>query len=285
MSPLAPTRPRLDYGFGGAAGGPALVLVNGLGGVRESWYHQVLGFKRTHRVLTFNQRGVGGSEVVDADTTCHDLARDLVGLCNHLGLFRAVFVGASFGGRVALELALGWPGRVVGLVLVGCSGGAPDDAPGDPQAHTLLRRSATLSAEEWLEGVIPRLYGPEYRERHAARLARLARWWARNPQPAAGIARQWQAWERFDRWADLPALRLPCLVVHGEVDELNPPANGRRLAACIPSAGLALLPGVGHSPHMEDPAAFNAVLRAFLARIGHLQGPEDQQPGGRRHPR
>jgi len=270
MSPLAPTRPPLEYGFGGTAGGPALVFVNGLGGVREAWYHQVLAFKRTHRVLTYNQRGVGGSEVVDQDASCHDFARDLVGLCNHLGLFRAVFVGVSFGARVVQELALGWPGRVVGLVLVGSSGNSPDDEPGDARARALLRRADALTAEEWLDGVIPALFGPAYRAAHAARLARLARWWAQNPQPAVGVARQLQAWQGFDRWADLPGLRLPCLVVQGEADALNPPGNGLRLAQRVPGARLALLPGLGHSPHVEDPAAFGAVLRDFLARIRHV---------------
>lgn len=268
MSPLSPTHPRLEYGLSGPAGGTALVFVNGLGGLRESWYHQVLAFKRTHRVLTYNQRGVGGSEVVDADTSIHDFASDLVALLNHLGMYRAVFIGVSFGGRMVQELALGWPGRALGVVLVSTSGGGPEQLAGDPQAHELLRSSSTLSAEAWREGLMPRLFGPGFCERHAARLDRLARWWAAHPQSAPGLARQWQAWDSFNRWDDLPGLRPPALVIHGTADVMSPPGNGRQLAARIPGARLVSLEGLGHSPQVEDPEAFNAALRAFLLEIG-----------------
>lgn len=269
MSPLAPTRPRLAYGFGGPAGAPALVFVNGLGGSKEAWYHQVVAFKRSHRVLCFDQRGTGGSEPGEGPVGCRDLARDLLGLLTLVGVYRAVIVGISFGGRVALELAFGWPGRVVGLALCGSTGGGPGAPVGDPPAHALLRRAGMLTAEEWREGVFPALFGQAYRERNAHRLERLARWWAAHPQPQEGIARQWQAWDAFDRWGDLPGLRCPTLVLHGDSDALCPPENGRRLAHRIPGARLVLLEGLGHSPNVEDPQAFNEALRGFLGEVGH----------------
>ncbi len=269
MSPLAPTRPQLDYGVGGPSSGPALVLINGLGGLRQAWYHQVQAFNKTHRVLSYNHRGIGGSELVGAPATVQDYARDLLGLMNHAGIYRSVVVGVSFGGRVAQELALAWPGRVVGLVLVGTSGGGVGHTDGDSDALALLERSAALSAEEWEIGLIPHLFGPEYREEQGTRLGRLARWWAKHPQPPAAIARQWEAMRAFDRWEELAEIRAPCMVVHGRSDTMSPPINGERLAARIPGARLALLEGLGHSPHVEDPEGFEALLRAFLDEIGH----------------
>jgi 3-oxoadipate enol-lactonase len=269
MSPVAPTNPRLAYGIGGPPSGPALVLVNGLGGRRQAWYHQVQAFNKSHRVLSYDQRGLGESELVDSPVTMLDYARDLLGLLNHAGIYRAVFVGVSFGGRVVQELAVAWPGRVVGLVLVGTSGGGEGHEPGDPAALELLEHSATLSAEEWYRGLIPHLFGPSYRERQGRRLERLARWWADHPQPPAAIARQWQAMRTFDRWEELATIAAPTLVVHGSADTMSPPGNGQRLAARIPTARLALLEGLGHSPHVEDPEAFNALLEGFLDEIGH----------------
>lgn len=269
MSPIAPTRPRLDYGIGGPASGPALVFVNGLGGSRQAWYHQVMAFNRSHRVLTYDHRGIGRSELVDADVGCRDFARDLMGLLNHVGIYRAVFVGVSFGGRVVQELALGWPGRVVGLVLVGSSGGGPRQAWGDTEARALLRRSASLTEDEWLEGLIPHLFGPEYRERKAHRLARLARWWATHPQRPEAIARQWQAMEDFDRWEDLPRIHAPTLVLHGTADTMSPLDNGQALAERIPGARMVPLEGLGHSPQVEAPDRFGAELARFLEDIGH----------------
>jgi len=269
VSPLAPTRPQLDYGIGGASTGPAIVLINGLGGMRQAWYNQVQVFNETHRVLSYNHRGIGGSELLDSPATCRDYARDLLGLLNHVGIYRAVLAGVSFGGRIAQEFAVAWPDRVAGLVLVGTSGGGAGHTPGDPGALTLLERSAVLTADEWLQGLIPHLFGPAYRQQQGARLERLARWWATHPQPPAAIARQWQAMGRFDRWDELAGIQAPCLVVHGSADTLSPPINGERLAARIPRARLAMLEGLGHSPHIEDPQAFEGLLRDFLEEIGH----------------
>lgn len=269
MSPLAPTRPRLAYGIGGSPTGPAVVLINGLGGLRQAWYHQVQSLNKTHRVLSYDHRGVGGSELVDSPADIQDFARDLLGLLNHVGIYRAVLVGVSFGGRVAQEFAIRWPGRVEGLVLVGSSGGGEGQLPGDATALELLQRSASLSADEWLHGLIPHLFGPAYREGQGPRLERLARWWAEHPQPPAAIAHQWQAMRGFDRWDELAGIQAPCLVIHGDADTMSPSANGERLAARIPRARLAILEGLGHSPHVEDPERFELELRRFLDEIGH----------------
>lgn len=269
MSPLAPTRPSLEYGIGGSSSAPALVFINGLGGRRQAWYHQVQAFNKSHRVLSYDQRGLGGSELVDQPATMLDYARDLLGLLNHVGVYRAVFVGVSFGGRVAQELALAWPGRVEGLVLVSTSGGGEGHEPGDPGALALLERSASLGAPEWQHGLMPHLFGPGYLERQGPRLERLARWWADHPQPPQAIAHQWRAMRAYDRWDELATIQAPCLVVHGTADTLSPFANGERLAARLPRARLLSMTGLGHSPHVEDPEGFEAALVDFLDEIGH----------------
>ncbi len=243
------------------------MLINGLGGLRQAWHHQAQTFNKTHRVLSYDHRGIGGSELLDQPATCQDFARDLLGLLNHTGIYRAVLVGVSFGGRVVQEFTVRWPGRVLGLVLVGTSGGGAGHTSGDPQALQLLERSATLSADEWLHGLIPHLFGPGYRDAQGPRLERLARWWAEHPQHPAAIARQWQAMRGFDRWDELGSIQAPCLVIHGSADTMSPPVNGQRLASRIPGARLALLEGLGHSPHIEDPTGFDALVRGFLDEL------------------
>lgn len=268
MSPVAPIRPRLEYSLGGARRGPFLVFCNGLGALKETWFHQYRSFSRSRGVLTWNPRGIGRSELPDEPVSTRDLAADLVALLNQAGIYRAAFVGHSFGGRIVQELALGWPGRVAAVVLVSTSAGGPAHVPGDPAAHTLLRRAASLAPEEWSEGVMPHLFGAAYNATRSERLVRLARWWARAPQPEAALARQWAAWDAFDRSGDLHRIRCPALVVHGAADTLSPPDNGRFLAEHVPDARWLLLEGVGHSPHLEDPERFNAEVRAFLEDVG-----------------
>lgn len=268
--PLSQTRPALFYSVSSpprpdGTSAPGVVFLNGLGGLREAWLAQVRHLAPHCRVLTYNQRGIGGSEVLDEDVDMTDFARDLAALLDEVGMARASLVGISFGGRVAQEMALILPERVDRLVLVATSCGGPHHAPGDPRARAALRSADRLPAEVWMRDLIPALFGDRFRAAHTDRLDRLARLWARHPPDPVGLARQWQAYDAFDRWADLPGLSAPTLVIHGTEDRMSPVSNARVLAARIPGARLHLLDGVGHSPNVEAADELNAALLDFLA--------------------
>ena len=250
----------------GARSAPAVALLHGLGGQKEAWFPLQRSLAATRRVLAPDHRGSGGSPRPDEGATLADFAADLWACLDRAGVGRSALVGHSFGSGVAIEAALAAPGRVTALVLVSTAGAGPaaDRVPGDPDAHAALREAASLTAEGWRTRVIPHLFGPAFRKRRATRLDRLARLWAATPRDPAGLARQWRAWDAWDRWDDLPRLRLPVLVVHGSADTLAPLENARRYAARIPGARLALLPGLGHYPQVEDPAALLGVVAPFL---------------------
>lgn len=263
--PLSKSQPRLSYALSGPQSGRPLVFVNGLGGVQAAFQLQVRAFREEHRVLVYDHRGAGDSEVVDAPATMADFAEDLVALLDELDIAEADIVGLSFGGRVAQELALGWPARVRRLVLCGTSAGGRLHAPGDAQAHVILRAVATADAEEWAQTVAPVLFGTPYRTRHPDRVMALARWRARHRPSPVGISRQWEAWDSFDLSDGIRRIVHPTLVIHGTEDGLSPVENAEQLSAHIPSARLELLDGVGHSPNVEAPDQFNGLIRAFLA--------------------
>ena len=248
----------------GPRAAPPVVLLHGLGGQKEAWFPVQQALAARRRVLAFDHRGAGTSPAPDPGATLADFAADLWASLDREGQGRTALVGHSFGGGVALEAALAAPARVTALVLVSTAGAGRPRLTGDPDAHEALRRAASLTAAEWRSRVIPHLFGPAWRDRHAARLDRVARFWAATPRDPEGIARQWQAWEAWDRWDDLPRLALPVLVVHGTADTLASPENGHRYAARIPGARLVLLPGVGHYPQVEDPAGLLTVIAPFL---------------------
>ncbi len=265
-------RPILACTVRGPRRAPAVALLHGLGGQKEAWFPVQRALAATRRVLAPDHRGSGASPPPGRGAVLADFAADLWALLDREGVGRIALVGHSFGGGVALEAALGAPDRVTALVLVSTARAGRPPLPGDPGAHEALHRAAALTADEWRYRVIPHLFGPAWRERHATRLDRIARLWAAAPRDPEGIARQWEAWDGWDRWEDLPVLRVPALVVHGEADTLAPPGNAHRYAARIPGARLALLAGVGHYPQVEDPAALLAVVGPFLAEADHLRG-------------
>ena len=175
-------------------------------------------------------------------------------------------VGLSFGGRVLLQLAAGWPERVRCMVLSGTSAGGHFHHPGNVNAHSILRTAGRASADVWADQIAPLLFGRQYVEQYPERLQSLARWRARYPTNPVAIARQWEAWERFDVGDQLSEIQAPVLVLHGTDDALSPVVNAEMLVELLPHAELQLLDGIGHSPNVEAPDRFNQAIRDFLKR-------------------
>lgn len=245
---------------------PVIAFVNGLGGVQAAFAHQIKDFMRDHRVLTFDHRGMGDSPLPDEPATMETYVEDLLALLDRLDLERADLVGLSFGGRVLQELVLRAPQRVRSLVLSGTSAGGPLHTPGDPVAHAAMRRLGELSEADWLERILPALFGEAYRTRYPGRMRSMARWRVRNPPQGRGLERQWEAYEGFDASGRLDEIRAPVLVLHGTDDGVSPVDNAEDLADAIPGAELVWLEGVGHSPNVEAPERFNGAIRDFLRR-------------------
>ena len=260
------SRPHLAYSVSGPQDAPALVFVNGLGGAQAAFTHQVRHFTDARLVVTFDHRGVGRSDVVDEPAHMADFASDLIRLIDELGIPAADFVGLSFGGRVLLQLAAGWPERVRCLVVGGTSAGGSLHESGDGDAHRTLRAAREGTEERWAEDIAPLLFGRVYCERYPERLRSLARWKSRYPVNPIGLARQWEAWDSFDLGDQLSAITCRVLVLHGTDDRLSPVVNAERLVEHLPNAHLHLMEGVGHSPNVEDPAAFNAAIQGFLEK-------------------
>ena len=265
---MAHTRsePRLAYTVTGPEDAPWVAFVNGLGGAQAAFMLQTRDFSKDHRVLTFDHRGIGSSDVVDESVHMADYAADLVRILDEIEADCIDFVGLSFGGRVLLQLAAGWPERVRRMVLGGTSAGGQFHHPGNVNAHSVLRSAVKADATVWAEKIAPLLFGRQYVDQYPERLQSLARWRSRYPTNPIGIARQWEAWDGFDVGDQLSAIRCPVLVLHGTDDALSPVVNAETLVDLLPNAEIKLLEGIGHSPNVESPKKFNDAIREFLKR-------------------
>ena len=256
--------PHLSYSVSGDPNAPFIVFVNGLGGAQAAFIHQVRHFSKQRQVLTYDHRGIGKSDVVDSSAHMADFASDLIRLLDELHIDRADFVGLSFGGRVLLQLAAGWPERVRKLVVGGTSAGGHLHEPGDGDTHRTLRAARGGTEEDWARHIAPLLFGRKYCEQYPDRLLSLARWKSRYPTNPVGLDRQWEAWDSFDLGDQLSEIECPVLVLHGTDDRLSPTGNADRLTAHLPNATAHFMEGIGHSPNVEDPAGFNAAIDRFL---------------------
>jgi pimeloyl-ACP methyl ester carboxylesterase len=275
---------RLSYEWFGPDRAPVVLLVAGLGVQLNFWPTSMCaGLARAGlRVVRFDHRDIGLStkaedhrggfrerfaaasrgERVDLAYTIGDLADDVAGLLGAVGADSAHLVGASMGGSVAQQLAIGRPDLVRSLTSIMASSGEPGYGHPQPAAMRALLTPLTGSRAEIIDRSVAlrRLLAGEDFDEAAARAAieeSYDRCWY--PQ---GVGRQLlAAISAPDRSAGLRGLTVPTLIVHGDADPLVDVSGGRRVAELVPGARLLVLPGTGHEIAGHDlPTLVSAIL-------------------------
>ena len=166
-------------------------------------------------------------------------------------------VGTSYGGRIALEIALAAPERVTALWLMGCDFGAPQ--PGGPDLAGGLE--ATPDA---VFGMLAGLVVSKQATGAAVTFMDMAH----AVGGAAGAAQAKALAGRADLGTRLSELKMPVLVLWGEEDAIVPASAGRKLADALPNARFHQLANCGHLPTLEKPVESAALFSSFLRDAG-----------------
>jgi pimeloyl-ACP methyl ester carboxylesterase len=247
-----------------------LVLLHPFPFDHRFWDDFVVRLGGAARVLAPDLRGFGGSEL-GLGFSLADLADDVAALLDHRGVDRAIPVGVSMGGYVALAFAARHAARLAGLVLVDTKSGpdAPETRAARGEAIKLVERDGVAA---FVERQLPKLVGPAAGDGVRESVRRLA------AQPAAAVVSALKALrDRPDRRSELGAIACPALVVVGGDDAITPPAEARLMADGIPRARLVEIAGAGHLPPLETPDAFADAIRGFLASLVRSSNPSARE--------
>lgn len=254
----------VDIQYADKGNGPAVLFLHGFPLSLEMWDGQEALAPR-YRIVRFDARGLGGSEVGDAMLTMARIADDAAVLIDRLRLGPVVLVGCSMGGYAALSFAQKHASLLRGLVLVDTRAGA--------DSREARRGRGDLAAKVMKEGAVaalgaflPKVVGETTRSSRADVVAKLKDMMlATSPQGISdalhGIA------TRQDSTPLLREITVPTLVICGEEDVITPRAEAEILQRGIKGAELVMIPKSGHLPSMETPEAFNAALSGFLSRF------------------
>ena len=237
-------------------------------------FGQAAVFSQRYRFLTYDRRGTGRSSSPPGDWSAADLANDLAGFLDALGIDKAIVGGSSLGGVVTAQFAVDHPGRAIALVI----------------GHTVPYMDAEGRA--WLEQEIataragrpaiarqPRS-GPEETEGPPTTDPDFAAstWGKMMAATGTGLGRTaderaraiavLRDWDQRARRADLAKIDVPTLVIVGEREPLSTINGSREWASWIPGAELTILPGAHHAAPREAASAWNAAVQGFLDRHG-----------------
>jgi pimeloyl-ACP methyl ester carboxylesterase len=251
-------RDGVEIAWSSVGAGPALLLVHAFPLDRTMWNDTAEALAARHRVITFDVRGFGESQLAGA-ASLETIADDAAAVLDAAGAPMAAVGGLSMGGYVALAFARRHASRLAALVLADTRAAA-DPPDGKRARDEAIARMRSDGVEAFVAPQPARLLSPgaspALRDRALAIMRR---------QSADGIANALAAMrDRPDRTDELAGLSCPTLVLVGSADALTPPAEARSLAARIRGARLHELDGAGHLSNLEAPAAFHAALAGFL---------------------
>jgi pimeloyl-ACP methyl ester carboxylesterase len=257
----------LCYESFGDPSDPTLLLVMGLGSPMVDWEEDfcTLFVDRGFHVVRFDNRDAGLStffpdqvdlfgvlgavsrgEAPEVPYLLADMARDAVGLLDHLGIGQAHIAGVSLGGMICQTMALDFPERVASLTSI-MSTPSPEVAPPAPEALNIMLGPPAQTIEEAEDGSVVNagVWGSPGLYDEAEVRARARRSWERHYDPS-GSARQLAAiLASADRTERLGSLLVPTLVIHGTADTLIPLPGGQATAAAIPGSDLLVFAGIG----------------------------------------
>lgn len=252
-----------------AGEGTLVVFLHGIGGNRTNWRDQLKVLAERFHVCAWDARGYGDSDDYEGALDFADFSRDLVRVLDHFGAPAAHLVGLSMGGLIAQDFYRRHPERVRSLVLADTRNGFQRHNA----AEFLRKREAPL-----LAGLAPKDIAPDVARslagRHASgqMLGRLVESvsalhkesYLKTLRATTRVAEH-ADFRGMNGFVDLATVRVPTLVICGTEDTVTPPEMSRALAAGIPGAQLRWIEGAGHLSNIENPEAFNELLRSFLA--------------------
>ena len=243
--------------------GPPLLFVHGFPLDHTSWQPQLEAFSTQARVIVPDLRGFGRSDVTPGKVTMERFADDLAELLDALQVEEPVTLcGLSMGGYIAWQFWLRHRSRLGRLILCDTRSAAdsPEAAVGRRQnADRVLQHGVRPLAE----AMLTKLFAPATAAQHPELVSQIQQVMCASPVEGVAAALRGMA-ERPDMTSRLPEIDLPALIICGALDGISPPVEMREMADTMPHATYVEIPHAGHLAPLENPAAVNAAMRAWL---------------------
>ena len=248
--------------------GQPLILIAGFATAQNAWFPLLRAFIKHYRVVTFDNRGIGGSDKPTGPYTTKMMAGDTIALMDHLGIDRAHILGGSMGGMIAQHIAIGHPQRVDKLILFSTSAG------GQPLRDMLFdlteattpnwnRSSSDLAGADLRKltaAIASRSFNQPFNRLMVVPLARLMLRLGITKVPAGQI----EAMMTHDVLDRLNLIQAPTLILTGSKDRLMPPQSSEVLASRIAGAKLVIIDGGSHVVAGEMLDRFTKEVLGFL---------------------
>src|SRR6185369_16214472 len=252
---------QINYRIDGPEGAPWVTMSNSLATTHRMWDAQMEAFTKLYRVLRYDKRGHGETDVAPGPYSFELLADDVLALLDALQITRTHFVGLSMGGMTGMTMALRKPSVLQTLVLCDTTS---KDPLGDPALwqQRIDAVNAGGSMEPLVESTVARFLTPDTVKNRPA-VADAVRAMVRTT-PIGGYAACCQAISKLNLTDRLHEISIPTMVAVGADDPATTVEMSRTIHQRIAGSELVILKDAAHLSNLEQPDAFNEAVLGFL---------------------
>jgi 3-oxoadipate enol-lactonase len=227
------------------------------------WDPQMAELTKKFKVLRFDTRGHGQSSAPAGDYTLEQLADDVKGLLDALGIKQTHWAGLSMGGMIGQAFALRYPGVFQSMVLADTTSRRPPDAA--RMWGERIQVAQTKGMDALVAGTLERWFTEPYRKGRKDVMERIGNDIRRTP--VAGFVGCCHAISRVDTLDRLKEIKCPALVIVGEHDHGTPPDAARAIQQNLAGSELKIIASAAHLSNIEQAEEFNKAMTGFLDRV------------------
>ncbi len=222
--------------------------------------------KKNVPYIAFDYPGFGESKILNDNMTIFDYGEIANGIIRNLNISKAVFVGLSMGGYVALNIYRKYPEIFAGLVLANTRAAADTDQIRENRFRLIKELKEKNDLKPIIDFHLKKFFTTDTREKNCDLMAEVEMYMKKSSIEGVITALKAMA-HRPDSEELLPELPFPVKVIAGEKDELTTVEEAQRIASLLKKGSLSLIPGAAHLSNMEQPEKFNQVLAEYLNEL------------------
>ena len=250
----------INYEIYGREEGDIVMFSHSLGTSLLMWDPQIKALRDRYKILCFDTRGHGDSDVPEGAYTLEELADDAVRLLDVLGIERVHWVGLSMGGMIGQAVALNYPERLKSLIL--CDTAAKVNEEDQPVWQERIDAVLKDGMKALLQPTLERWFTKPFLEKDPPVVELIRKLFLSTPVKGfVGCAEAIRKLNYLDR---LSEIRLPTLIMVGEQDMGTPVEVSKEMHNRIVGSELVIIPSAAHLSNLEQPERFNIALLDFL---------------------
>jgi len=255
----------VSYNDEGPKKAPVIIFIHGFPLNKSMWDKQSEKLKDSYRVIAYDIRGHGDTDLGAIDFSIDLFAQDLIDFMDALKIEKTMLCGLSMGGYIALNAIDKHPNRFSALILSDTNCTADSSEAKENRIKT-IEGIKENGVKKLADGLIPKLFAPESFKTYSEGIAVVKELIVKTPKQSLYNSLHAMA-NRKETCSKLPEIKIPVLIIVGKEDKITPPEAANAMHEKIKDSSLQIIPNAGHLSNLENQEDFNNQLKKFIDTI------------------